>query len=120
VSTIPDRHHQRAAQGAVCGIQPRAAGLPWGERGLGLGLSICHRFAGLLQHELTLRSRRGHGSVFGVCVPREARATLVRAPAIKIPVDPTSLRDLRVLCVDNDLSILDGMEALLGQWGVQC
>jgi CheY-like chemotaxis protein len=92
---------------------------PWGERGLGLGLSICHRFAGLLQHELTLRSRRGHGSVFGVCVPREARATLVRAPAIKIPVDPTSLRDLRVLCVDNDLSILDGMEALLGQWGVQ-
>ncbi|MGA3156643.1 MAG: PAS-domain containing protein [Steroidobacteraceae bacterium] len=92
---------------------------PWGERGLGLGLSICHRFAGLMHHELTLRSRRGHGSVFGVCVPREARATLVRAAAIKMPLDPTSLRDLRVLCVDNDLSILDGMEALLGQWGVR-
>jgi CheY-like chemotaxis protein len=29
------------------------------------------------------------------------------------------LRGLRVLCVDNDCSILDGMEALLGQWGVQ-
>jgi PAS domain S-box-containing protein len=92
---------------------------PWGERGLGLGLSICHRFAGLMNHELTLRSRRGHGSVFGVRVPRELHASLIRAPASRAPIDPTSLRDLRVLCVDNDLSILDGMEALLGQWGVQ-
>jgi CheY-like chemotaxis protein len=32
--------------------------------------------------------------------------------------DPIGLRGLRVLCVDNDCSILDGMEALLGQWGV--
>jgi DNA-binding response OmpR family regulator len=33
-------------------------------------------------------------------------------------MDPTGLRGLRVLCVDNDRPILDGMEALLGTWGV--
>jgi DNA-binding response OmpR family regulator len=35
-----------------------------------------------------------------------------------VPPDPIGLRGLRVLCVDNDRSILDGMEALLGQWGI--
>jgi CheY-like chemotaxis protein len=33
-------------------------------------------------------------------------------------MDPTGLRGLRVLCVDNDRPILDGMEALLSTWGV--
>jgi CheY-like chemotaxis protein len=37
----------------------------------------------------------------------------------RVVADPIGLRGLRVLCVDNDCSILDGMEALLGQWGVQ-
>jgi hypothetical protein len=32
--------------------------------------------------------------------------------------NPGNLRGLRVLCVDNDGAILDGMQALLGQWGV--
>jgi len=36
-----------------------------------------------------------------------------------VPVaDPIGLKGLRVLCVDNDAAILDGMEALLGGWGV--
>jgi CheY-like chemotaxis protein len=33
--------------------------------------------------------------------------------------DPGNLQGVRVLCVDNDAAILDGMEALLGQWGVR-
>jgi DNA-binding response OmpR family regulator len=33
-------------------------------------------------------------------------------------MDPTGLSGLRVLCVDNDRPILDGMEALLATWGV--
>ena len=42
---------------------------PWGEQGLGLGLSICHRIALLLGHELGVRSNVGRGSVFRVRVP---------------------------------------------------
>jgi CheY-like chemotaxis protein/anti-sigma regulatory factor (Ser/Thr protein kinase) len=95
-------------------------GSPWGEKGLGLGLSICDRFARLLNHELTLRSRPGHGSVFGVRVPRvvEARRRERHRPPAAAP-DPAALREFKVLVVDNDLSILDAMQALLEQWGVQ-
>jgi PAS domain S-box-containing protein len=95
-------------------------GSPWGEKGLGLGLSICDRLARLLNHELTLNSRLGRGSVFGVRVPREAQARRperLRPPPA--PPDPAGLREFTVLVVDNDLSILDAMQALLEQWGVK-
>jgi signal transduction histidine kinase len=95
-------------------------GSPWGEKGLGLGLSICDRLARLLNHELTLKSQPGHGSVFGVRVPRvaEARRRERLRPPAAAP-DPLGLREFKVLVVDNDLSILDAMQALLEQWGIQ-
>jgi CheY-like chemotaxis protein/anti-sigma regulatory factor (Ser/Thr protein kinase) len=94
-------------------------GSPWGEKGLGLGLSICDRLARLMKHNLTLASHPGRGSLFGVRVPRDTAARRSqRAQAAPLPMDPTGLRGLRVLCVDNDRPILDGMEALLGAWGV--
>ena len=95
-------------------------GSPWGEKGLGLGLSICDRLARLLSHELTLRSQLGKGSVFGVRVPRIAQASRPeRHRAVSSAGDPVGLRALRVLVVDNDHTILDAMQALLEQWGVQ-
>jgi CheY-like chemotaxis protein len=33
--------------------------------------------------------------------------------------DPGGLREFKVLVVDNDLSILDAMQALLEQWGIR-
>lgn len=39
--------------------------------------------------------------------------------AVAVPVRSDSLAGLRVLCVDNDEEILDGMRALLGRWQVQ-
>jgi PAS domain S-box-containing protein len=93
---------------------------PWGEKGLGLGLSICDRLAKLMQHTLSFASHPGRGSMFGVRVTREIGAR--RAPSVNrhVPTpDPGNLQGMRVLCVDNDGAILDGMEALLGQWGVQ-
>jgi CheY-like chemotaxis protein len=93
---------------------------PWGEKGLGLGLSICDRLARLMNHTLTFTSCLGRGSAFGVRVTRDLKARRVRrTEPPRVTADPTGLRGLRVLCVDNDCSILDGMEALLGQWGIQ-
>jgi PAS domain S-box-containing protein len=95
-------------------------GSPWGEKGLGLGLSICDRLARLLGHELSLQSRPGKGSAFGVHVPREVRVRQPHAAVSPLPTtQPIGLTGLRVLCVDNDSAILDGMEALLGLWGVR-
>ncbi|WP_411833244.1 NahK/ErcS family hybrid sensor histidine kinase/response regulator [Pseudoxanthomonas mexicana] len=89
----------------------------WGEQGLGLGLSICQRISRLLAHELDARSRVGHGSMFSIMVPRAA-AVEHRAPRRAAPATD-SLAGLRVLCVDNDHEILDGMRALLGRWQVE-
>jgi PAS domain S-box-containing protein len=92
---------------------------PWGEKGLGLGLSICDRLAKLMQHTLSFASHPGRGSMFGVRVARDIGARRGRNVDRHAPTpDPGNLQGLRVLCVDNDGAILDGMEALLGQWGV--
>jgi len=93
---------------------------PWGEKGLGLGLSICDRLAKLMQHRLSFSSQLGRGSVFGVTVSRDIGARRARKVDRHSPLpDSSNLNGLRVLCVDNDAAILDGMEALLGQWGIR-
>lgn len=95
-------------------------GSPWGEKGLGLGLSICDRLARLLDHELTLRSQPGSGSVFGVCVPRVAQErSRGRRTQLVSPTGPAGLFQFRMLVVDNDRTILDGMQLLLEQWGIR-
>ncbi|TKR29314.1 hybrid sensor histidine kinase/response regulator [Luteimonas gilva] len=87
----------------------------WGERGLGLGLSICQRISHVLGHPLGVRSRVGRGSVFAIRVPRAERATAAAARTPRVGL-PDSLAGLRVLCLDNDHEILAGMRALLGRW----
>lgn len=90
----------------------------WGERGLGLGLSICQRISRLLQHELDARSRVDHGSMFSIVVPRGSPLGERRASTRRGTLASDSLAGLRVLCVDNDREIIDGMQALLGRWQV--
>lgn len=84
------------------------------ERGLGLGLSICQRIARMLDHPLHVRSRVGRGSLFSICVPVGIATQQRVMPEIAPASD--ALAGLRVLCVDNDPEILDGMRALLDRW----
>ena len=109
--------HQRSAIFGEFARLERAS--PWGEKGLGLGLAICERIARLLNHPLDLRSRPGHGSSFGVIVPRAAAGALPTA-IVATPADSGARLDgLSVLCVDNEPMILEGMDALLSRWGVR-
>ena len=91
---------------------------PWGEKGLGLGLSICDRIARILDHRLVVHSTPGRGSLFAIRVPRSAEAPVRRGTA-----DPRTrgmpVRGMTVLCLDDDPDILDGMAALLGRWGIE-
>jgi PAS domain S-box-containing protein len=94
---------------------------PWGEQGLGLGLSICDRIARLLGLQLGLRSELGRGSVFRVGVPIST-APLVPAPDTAAPppiAAPSSLVAVTVMCVDNEPEILEGMGSLMARWGVK-
>jgi len=93
---------------------------PWGEQGLGLGLSICERMARILGHRLAVYSQPGKGSCFSVRVPIVAR----RGHHVPRPVEregaTAELAPLHVLCLDNEPAILEGMNALLSRWGISC
>ncbi|WP_049621292.1 hybrid sensor histidine kinase/response regulator [Frateuria defendens] len=93
---------------------------PWGEKGLGLGLSICERIAGMLGHRLDLRSRIGYGSGFSITVPRAEAAPPRRRSVPRSGSGSGEQLPLTVLCLDNDTAILEGMQALLRRWGVDC
>src|SRR5690606_38443554 len=88
---------------------------PWGEKGLGLGLSICERIARMLGHPIGVDSRFGSGSVFRLRVPT-AEAPPKQGDAAPAP-PARDVAGMRVLCVDNDPAILEGMVTLLGRWG---
>jgi CheY-like chemotaxis protein len=85
-------------------------------RGLGLGLSIVERIGKVLHHPVQLESIPGRGSVFSVELPRaEARAG---AQAAELPAQPAGrLSGLRVVCIDNEPAVLQGMQTLLSGWG---
>lgn len=98
----------------------------WGERGMGIGLSICQRIASLLEHPLWAQSKVGQGSMFSIEVPLAAKPVALASTqhqrseaAQSQALNNQALSGLRVLCLDNDVEILMGMEMLLGQWGVE-
>src|SRR5450830_357079 len=86
-------------------------------RGLGLGLSIVERIARVLGSSIVLHSTAGGGSHFAVAVPR-SNAAPVELPARDASrIDPSQLAGTTALCIDNEPSVLDGMETLLHGWG---
>jgi len=88
------------------------------EKGLGLGLAICDRIARMLNHKIDVSSKPGRGSCFSVTVPL-ARETDPRPVVTQVTVqpEPTGLKELVVLCVDNEPDILEAMNLLLDRWG---
>ena len=86
-------------------------------RGLGLGLSIVERIGRVLDHKVRLTSAVERGSHFSVEVPLAPAAAKPRSRSEPKSVDMRRLTGMAVLCIDNDLKILDGMKTLLGGWG---
>lgn len=89
-----------------------------GTSGLGLGLSIVERMAKVLETPVHVQSAPGRGSMFAVEVPIAAEQ--VRPPVVPRArkVQPPALAGaVRVLVIDNEQPILEGMELLLSGWG---
>ena len=87
------------------------------EKGLGLGLAIAERMAKLLNHPIRLRSWLRRGSVFAVEVPLAERSALASPSVNASSVAVGSFAGRRVLCIDNEPTVLAGMKALLDGWG---
>ncbi|WP_246480866.1 hybrid sensor histidine kinase/response regulator [Motiliproteus sediminis] len=88
------------------------------DKGLGLGLAIVDKMAGILDHRIKVRSILGRGSCFAVEVPF---GQVPAAPAFKsglvAQLDQQQLLGKRVLVLDNDHAICEAMQTLLGGWG---
>jgi CheY-like chemotaxis protein/two-component sensor histidine kinase len=86
-------------------------------RGLGLGLSIVERVARVLGSKIEFESESGRGSHFAITVPRSRDAPMELPARESARVDSGQLAGISALCIDNEPSVLDGMETLLRGWG---
>jgi signal transduction histidine kinase/CheY-like chemotaxis protein len=129
---------RRRGNGLRIDVCDTGAGIPEGERqhifaefyqlagtgqgrsgGLGLGLAIVDRLGRLLGHPVELDSRPGHGSRFSISVPLAApppMASETQAPSSSI-ADPALGK--RVIVIDDDALVLEGMRGILESWGCQ-
>ncbi|WP_018433095.1 hybrid sensor histidine kinase/response regulator [Paraburkholderia atlantica] len=87
-------------------------------QGHGLGLPTVRRLVGLLGGELQLRSAPGRGSVFRFAVQAGDASGIVASLNDSVAGGPASL-GRRVLCIDDEPSILEGIASLLERWGCE-
>ncbi|MGE8351947.1 MAG: NahK/ErcS family hybrid sensor histidine kinase/response regulator [Pseudomonas protegens] len=88
-------------------------------KGVGLGLAIVERIAKILGYRVQVESRPGRGSRFSIEVPLADRVPLPISLQAPQPGTGNPLPGRRLLVLDNELSILESMAALLGQWGCE-
>lgn len=84
--------------------------------GLGLGLSIVKRLCELLGIELTLKSSLGKGSVFTLAIPLGLADNICSHAEVE---NKLNLEGARVLIIDDDKHIRQGMETLLQAVGCE-
>ena len=85
--------------------------------GLGLGLAIVQRYCDLLNVALDIKSEEGKGTVFSVLVPIAPARSF--APIIVAESSTPRILSGRVLCLDNDKTIVAGMAQLMAGMGLQ-
>ncbi|AWB08263.1 histidine kinase (plasmid) [Azospirillum humicireducens] len=83
-------------------------------KGLGLGLAIVRRLAGLLEHGVTVRSTPERGSGFFLDLPAAVPRPIPKP--VRLPVEPARAKGL-IVVVDDDTIILLSMRAMLEEWG---
>jgi len=71
----------------------------------------------MLGHSILVRSELSRGSMFSVSVPLAENQVVIGKAAEPSVVPSGRLAGARVICVDNEQEILDGMQALLERWG---
>ena len=87
------------------------------QRGLGLGLATVRKLAELLDCRITLASTPLRGTVMSLAL---TAGTPSRQAQVRDPIDvPLDVSGLRVLVVDDEISILEGLRALLAEWGCE-
>ena len=85
------------------------------QRGLGLGLATVRKLGELLDCRVSLASTPGRGTLMSVSLAAGTPSPQEHPQdALDVPLDVSGLR---VLVVDDETSILEGLRALLAEWG---
>lgn len=110
---IAAEHQQRIFEEFYQVPQPAT---PAGERkrGLGLGLATVRKLADLVGCKVSLASRPGSGTVVSLRLPACEAGALLSSERFDAPLD---ISGLRVLAIDDEPSILNGLRSLLLEWG---
>jgi len=92
-----------------------------GARGMGLGLATVQRLAELLNTRVELSSKLHKGTCVRVLV-RSAPAALpapAASPAVAAIEEEESLAGVRILVIDDERTILEGLTVVLSNWGAE-
>ena len=92
-----------------------------GARGMGLGLATVQRLAELLNTRVELSSKLHKGTCVRVQV-RSAPAALpapAASPAVAAIEEEESLAGVRILVIDDERTILEGLTVVLSNWGAE-
>ena len=116
-------HHQERVFEEFYQVEPQNRTGGRGTRGMGLGLATVQRLAALLNTRVDLTSRPNKGT----CVRIVVRATEPMIPMTPAPSpwhslgaeDDAGLRNVRVLVIDDERTILEGLQVVLSNWGAE-
>lgn len=86
------------------------------QKGLGLGLAIVKRLCWAMGAQINLRSQHGRGSMFELMLPQYQG--ILQSDVAAAP--PASWAGLRVIVIDDEAPVRQGMQSLLGAWGCEC
>jgi two-component system, sensor histidine kinase len=88
-------------------------------KGLGLGLAIVDRMARLLGTQVDIKSTEGKGSVFSIKISRGNAKRVIEKVDPVVPIRRHELTGALVVFIDDESTILEGMEVLLRDWGCE-
>ncbi|MFH1075920.1 MAG: response regulator [Pseudomonadota bacterium] len=82
--------------------------------GTGLGLAISKQLIEMIGGKIGIESKEGEGSTFWFDLPLRRQSTDITTGDI---LDYSEIRGKRILVVDDNVTNLKGVAAMLGQWG---
>ncbi len=88
------------------------------QKGLGLGLAIVQRLCEAMGAQVNLRSVLGKGSMFELVLPLHRGVLMGDDLAQAQPVRDWT--GLRVMVIDDEAPVRQGMQSLLAAWGCEC